>query len=276
MINRTSVSDDGAYPQFCYFAANRDDIFENFKTHPVYCRIIPGKLDNYHVPLGAAFLNIIFNHYNLIFDDDVWNKLTAHDKVGNPDLVTYSVRSNQGVERKITCSQLTPRYVKVAADILSFFDTDNIKVISEIGVGYAAQCNVLLNLLPDIQYNLVDLPEVLALAERCLNSINMNHNVRYFDGNHLYHNIHSDLVISEFAFSELFRPVQDIYLDKIILNSKAGYITWNDGNQHKIWDTDGYSLNDILSIIPGSKAIHLPPTMYQFNQETCTIIWGFI
>ena len=121
------------------------------------------------------------------------------------------------------------------------FDRNKIKVISEIGIGYAGQCNVLMSLLPDIQYNLVDLPEVLSLAERCLTEIGQTERIRYIDGTHLYNDVPSDLIISEFAFSELIKSVQDVYLEKIILKSKAGYITWNDGISKKVWNTDGYT-----------------------------------
>ena len=197
-------------------------------------------------------------------------KIFKHDLVGNPELVTYTLDD----KNKITCAQLTPRYIKVASDIFSMFDIDKIKIVTEIGVGYAGQCNVLKNVLDLDQYNLIDLPEVLMLAERCLTAIDMNDKVRFLDGTHLYHEVESDLLISEFAFSELTRQVQNIYLEKVILKSKAGYITWNDGIDKKVWNTDGYTLQEILSLIPGSRFVKIPPKMYQGDQETCTILWG--
>ena len=45
--------------------------------------------------------------------------------------------------------------------------------------------------------------------------------IKFVDGLHLYIEIHSDLVISNYAFSELKREVQDMYLEKVILNSNA-------------------------------------------------------
>lgn len=154
------------------------------------------------------------------------------------------------------------------------FDVNKIKTVAEIGVGYAGQCNVLMNVLDLEQYNLIDLPEVLSLVERCLTEIGLTEKVRYIDGTHLYHEVESDLLVSEFAFSELTRQVQDVYLEKVVLKSRAGYITWNDGINKKVWTTDGYTLQEILSLIPNSKAVQLPPKMFQGDQETCTILWG--
>lgn len=276
MARKTSVSDNGAFPEFCYMASKHDEIFQNFKVNPIYCQILPGRLDGYQVPLGAEFIKIFLSNPDFNIENINWEKVLKHDSVGNPEMVTYGINSSKSRSGRgtITCSQLTPRYIKVVSDIYSLFDVAKIKTISEIGVGYAGQCNVLMNLLPVEQYNLVDLPEVLSLAERCLTEIGQTDNIRYIDGTHLYHDITSDLLISEFAFSELIRRVQDVYLEKIILKSKAGYITWNDGIYKKVWNTDGYSLKEILSIIPGARAVQIPPKMYQGDQETCTILWG--
>ena len=273
MARQTSVSDNGTFPEFCYLAAKRDEVFRNFKVHPVYCQILPGRLFDYAVYIGAECLRSFLENPDFNIENVDWEKVLKHDSIGAPEMVTYGV-NHCGSTGTITCSQLTPRYIKVAADVFSMFDTQKIKVVAEIGVGYAGQCNVLMNLLPIEQYNLVDLPEVLLLAERCLTEIGLTENIRYIDGTHLYHDVPCDLLISEFAFSELVRSVQDVYLEKIILKSKAGYITWNDGIEKKVWDTDGYTLQEILSLIPGARAIQIPPKMYQGDQETCTILWG--
>ena len=94
--------------------------------------------------------------------------------------------------------------------------------------------------------------------------------VRFIDGTHLYHDVKSDLLISNYAFSELNKFVQDIYLEKVILNSKSGYITWN-GEGRKIWDTDGYGVDELLSKIPNSKIIPETPLSAEGN---VVIVWG--
>ena len=76
---------------------------------------------------------------------------------------------------------------------------------------------------------------VLALTEKFLNEIGkisefnapFAGEVRFLDGKHLYSDVPSDFCISNYAFSELTRAVQDSYLEKVILKSKAGYMAWN-------------------------------------------------
>ncbi len=265
MARKTSVSDNGSYPQFCYLASIRDDIFDNFKQHPVYCSIVE-HFSTWEIEIGAKYLDNIFNNYS--FSDDLWAGFLKNDSLGNPNVAEYVLG-----DKCLTASPTTLRYIKVLSDILALFDTDNIKKISEIGVGYGGQCHVIMQMFPQITYNLIDLPEVIALTEKYLNKLNHSKkDIRYIDGTHLYFDLPADLFISNYAFSELSKPVQDIYLDKIILKAKAGYITWNYGDQRlNTWDNDGYRLEEVLEKIPNSISIPENPPRTDFNS---IILWG--
>ena len=65
--------------------------------------------------------------------------------------------------------------------------------------------------------------------------------------------------------------MQDVYLEKIILNAKAGYITWNGGPIQDFFKLGGYNLEEILSKIPGAKTIPENPLT---APENCIIVWG--
>ena len=260
-------------------ASKHDEIFQNFKVHPTFSQIISNMVFPHDLPLFEEILTFILSEPNFKVTNEAREKILKHDALGNPQKISIKIPNyDTDSEREIICSPSYLRYLKVALDIFSLFDTSKIKTVSEIGVGYAGQCSVLMNLFPITQYNLVDLPEVLALAERCLTEVNQTDGVRFIDGTHLYHDVPADFFISSFAFSELMRSVQDVYLEKIILKSKAGYITWNDGIEQKVWDTDGYTLQEILSIIPGAEAVFIPPQTYQATQKViekvCVILWG--
>ena len=129
-----------------------------------------------------------------------------------------------------------------------------------------------MNALPIELYNLVDLPEVLSLTERFLTELDVAGDIRYIDGTHLYHDIPCDLVISNYAFSELAKFAQDIYIKRIIRRAKAGYITWNQSALKKGagWDK-GYSLEEFLSIMPEATTIPEEPLTAQGN---CIVVWG--
>ena len=77
-----------------------------------------------------------------------------------------------------------------------------------------------------------------------------------------------DLVISNYAFTELTREIQDVYLKKIILNSKKGYITYNDISPESF---KSYKKEELLKIIPNSRIIDEKPLTHERN---CIIIWG--
>ena len=165
MAVKTSASDNGVYPEFCYIASKHDEVFQNFKRHPVYNAI----LEHVSPELGAAYLEIILSNPDLKLDADKWKIFLQNDSIGNPNTATYHVGNAQ-----LTCSPTTLRYTKVLSDIVSLFDTDKIHIVSEIGIGYAGQCRILMNMLPIEEYNLIDLPEVLALSEKFLNKLNSN------------------------------------------------------------------------------------------------------
>ncbi len=77
-----------------------------------------------------------------------------------------------------------------------------------------------------------------------------------------------DLVISNYAFTELPRPVQDIYLQKVILNSKRGYITYNEITPIEF---KSYTSDELVAMIPGSKVFKEVPLTHPKN---CIIVWG--
>ncbi len=59
-----------------------------------------------------------------------------------------------------------------------------------------------------------------------------------------------------------------MYLGKIILKSKRGYITYNPLSHDAL---GGYSYDELLKIIPGSVRIDERPLTYKGN---CIIVWG--
>jgi hypothetical protein len=77
-----------------------------------------------------------------------------------------------------------------------------------------------------------------------------------------------DLVVSNYAFSELVRPVQDAYLENVILRAKSGYMIWNNLSSK---DLDGYSIRQLIRKRPGSKVLKEVPLSSKANR---LIVWG--
>jgi hypothetical protein len=129
------------------------------------------------------------------------------------------------------------------------------KRISEIGIGFGGQAGLINILDRPTQYSLFDIPPVLELTQKYLRSIDVNGNFEALDGR-VPKIIETDLVISNYAFSELNRKIQEEYLKNVILRSKMGYITWNNLSQTQL---GGYSLAELIRRIPDSEVIPETP-----------------
>lgn len=257
---KTSMSDDNAYPALCHAASEDEKFFKDFRRNFIYNRVLE------HVPQyqGQEYLDVINKNKTLEFTNEDWDNFRKNDLYGNPRVYPYEVNG-----RTMALSPTTLRYAKVLQDIVTLFDMDKIKTVAEIGIGYAGECRVLTSYVNGIEkYSLFDLPEVLGLAKRYLGKFGNTDHIRFVDGTNIDVDDEYDFVISNYAFSELIRDVQDVYLKKVILKSKAGYMTWNSLSCDVL---DGYKLEELLELIPGSSVIAEEPLTATNN---CIIIWG--
>lgn len=86
--------------------------------------------------------------------------------------------------------------------------------IVEIGVGYGGQCKIISDLYEFESYTLVDLPSCLPLAKKYLDHFEVR-NIICSTLDELDKKNQYDLVISNYAFSEITRGLQDDYIDKV-------------------------------------------------------------
>jgi putative sugar O-methyltransferase len=147
-------------------------------------------------------------------------------------------------------SPTTLRYIAVALEIEKEIDFQNIHKIVEIGAGYGGQAAILDKLIPNLEYFIFDLPLVQKLIGKYLSSLGM----RNFTHMSLADttNREFDLVISNYAFSELPKNLQIEYLEKVLLKSKNGYLIMNSGRGNSTGRSTGkLSLEEISDRIPG-------------------------
>jgi hypothetical protein len=249
---KTSMSDNEKYPNFCLKAANDLLVFSNFRQNEIYRQI----LEHVDAILGGEYLEeIVKTRPDLINEME---KIKANDLYGNPRL--YNYKSVGGI-----CPS-TLRYAKVLADLLNYFGSLDELKIAEIGVGYGGQCRVINAIARPSEYTLVDLKPALLLAKTYLDNYILSSVMKYTTMDELKNETY-DLVISNYAFTELRQEIQDVYLKKIILNSKHGYITYNDVTPE--WFRS-YKKEDLVRIIPSAKVIDEIPRTHKRN---CIIIW---
>lgn len=252
----TSISDDGSYPDFCEKASNDDATFATFKSNKIYTRV----LEHTSYEQGLDYLKIIKEKTPLLLNQIP--EFKKNDVYGAPATSHYS-------EIDTSISPTTLRYTKVLSDLIRLYSLSPLLNVCEIGVGYGGQCRINMSYLDIKKYTLVDLPQVLKLCQKFLSNFETSNNTCFKTMDELDMFESYDLVISNYAFSELKKDIQKIYLEKILLKSKSGYITYNT-LAHTI--LDGYSAADLANIIPGSKIIPEEPLTAEGNS---IVVWGF-
>ena len=204
------------YIDVCKKAVGDDDFFEKFKDDPMY-RVVLEHLDPGQ---GSYYLECIRRiNPRLIIQLE---KFSVNDTVGKPRDIC-PVKFNDGGQVLITPS--TIRYIKVLADLLSEFGSlDGMKIV-EIGGGYGGQAVVISQECSFDSYHLIDLEDPVSLAKKYLNHFKIE-NIGTYTPDSLP-DTDFDIVVSNYAFSEIAKSTQDLYIDKVLSRCARGYITWN-------------------------------------------------
>jgi hypothetical protein len=250
-LTATSISDTNIYNTICNLAAEDPRIFSKFKSCEQYREI----LEHVSRDLGLAY------YTELLKDEWIMKRLgiILQDGPGLPFRYTY-----KGIGR---VSPTNLRYAKVVSDLHKVFGKlDNYR-IAEIGVGYGGQCVGISKVFDFASYVMYDLASTLKLAQRYVSEMSPNVPVKMGD----YTNLVTqslDLVISNYAFSELQRELQEEYFSKIIAVSNRGFITYNDISPESFNYMD---YKEFAERIPGSEIFFENPTT---NEENRIILWG--
>lgn len=226
-----SISDRKEYKEICKNAAENESDFSNFKNNFHYNAI----LEHVSPEQGSLYLNYLdknFPEYTNYLE-----KFKGNDTYGNPKIFEYPQTG--------LISPSTLRYIKVLSDLKNLMGDLSGKKIIEIGPGYGGQCFILNQFFEGIEYSLVDMEESLLLSHKYLDKLGVNHRIiNPSEVDSLDEEF--DLVISNYAYSEVDREYQDKYWDKIISKSKRGYFTLNFVSD--IFGINSHSLNEISSI----------------------------
>lgn len=229
---QTSIMDERVYRSVCAQAAQDPAAFASFRAHPVY----QYGLEHVTYDQGLECLRIIQQRSAQF--------LTAFDRFKTSDLVGSPVCYEYETLGKI--APTTMRYIKIASDLQTLFGSlDGLSII-EIGGGYGGQCKILADLFNFKSYTIVDLPEPLALTKKFLSHCKVK-NVRLVSPDEYIPGQQYDLVISNYAFSECCRDVQQKYIDEILVYAHAGYLTCNVLPQESIKISYQHELLQVLT-----------------------------
>jgi putative sugar O-methyltransferase len=207
-------NDIGQYLYACKLAATDDSFFNRFKQDGRYRQILE------HVSLDEA---IQYTKEFCVSNSEVLkylDKFKENDLYGSPDLYDFD-----GLGK---ISPTTIRYIKNTFDIVKNFDISSIKNIVEIGGGYGGLCKTISSVIEFDNYVLFDLSEANLLSKKYISKFeHLEEKVQAFTLDELGEIDGIDLLISNYAFSEVSLDIQERYYNNIIKKSKNVYIVFN-------------------------------------------------
>jgi hypothetical protein len=168
-------------------------------------------------------------------------------------------------------SPTTLRYISVAVEIRNLFGSHLDRVV-EIGGGYGGQASILSKMNFYESYEIYDLPEVHELARKFLSEQDITDVT--FPGLSDSKSSRYDLVISNYAFSELPRKLQENYIFEVLLKSDRGFLIMNSGRSNKSGRSTGkVSLEEIKLLLPYIEVLEETP---KTGPDNYLIVWSLV
>jgi hypothetical protein len=241
---------DGSYLNIVELAVAEKRYFSKFKSNREYREI----LEHVNREQGSEYLNIMGGY------GTAQKGLVDFCKqdVSKPFRYTYAKFGR--------VSPTNLRYAKITLDLEKLFgSTKNFK-IAEIGIGYGGQCLAVSQQNAFSSYTFYDLPQVIRLSRKYLKLFDTDQ-FQISDGDFSVESNY-DLVISNYAFSEITRDLQERYMSSVVLKSKRGYVIYNDIGTSGF---DTMSIEEFVSRIPGSVMLNEAPLTHPRNK---LVVWG--
>jgi hypothetical protein len=205
------------------------------------CREYQQVLEHVTPYQGHAYLNYLKEQGVSIKELKRMTKdIHLFNKVGKPNLYLFP-----GIGR---ISPTLLRYATVNHNLGKLFGKlDNLR-ICEIGAGFGGQVMISGHFYEFSEWAIYDLPPVLDLQKRFFKEVNFPlDKIRFFSGIEPIHIQSGDLLISNYAFSELSRDYQMSYIKSVLRNFPMGYITWNTLAQREL---GGITIEEFATEIP--------------------------
>jgi hypothetical protein len=253
-----SDSDLTPYSSFVESAISDPATFRKFRRNFYYRTI----LEHVDYTLGQKYLKVLNEATIENFKNN--DKLRKLSEVGNPRLFFY---------RKIGwVSPTVLRYLFVNQHITEIFDVSKVHSIGEIGIGFGGQLAVSLEFLKPKSYAVYDLDSVIELTSKTIRQIGIDDLLVVRKSIDRLSSEKYDLVVSNYAFSELPKKTQIDYLRFVLSKSDRGYLTMNSGRTNISGRSEGkLSVEEILTYIPEAKIVEESPLT---GPDNYLIIWG--
>uniref|UniRef100_A0A6M3LDX4 Sugar O-methyltransferase n=1 Tax=viral metagenome TaxID=1070528 RepID=A0A6M3LDX4_9ZZZZ len=204
----------GKYLTVCETAVFHDNNFNRFRHLFDYCAVV----ETCSEALGREYYQKIVELIGEQQAQKDWPVWVENDLYGGPKKITID-----------TLGEIAPttlRYAYVAYHLRAIFGDLKRMNICEIGGGYGGQARMLSGLFGCADLTLIDLWPPLMLARKYLALYGMTP-AMYTAGAVGDIELHPDLLISNYAFSELDIAEQEIYYQNIVKNADRVYLVYN-------------------------------------------------
>jgi hypothetical protein len=219
------------YTDLCLQAVKDEEVFKDFKSRPDFTYM----LEHVTYEQGLGYLAEIKRLQPKLLNNI--ECFATNDSLGSPKTFRYD-------EINMEISPTTLRYVKALADLMTYFGSLDGMDIVEIGIGYGGQCKIINDYFVPKSYTLIDLPQVILLADKYLDCFEIQNTV--FQTPNWVSEARYDLCMSNYCFTEIDRPAQDMYAKTVINRSAKGYITCNHLNQRE--KEGAFTRNEIFNL----------------------------
>ena len=201
------------YAEICIEAVENDKTFKRFKQDSRYTAI----LEHVSPEQGKLYADGVLQ-YDI--DSELIESFKENDSIGGSSLYNYGEPFGR-------VSPSTLRYMQNALDISYFFGEGDLNKIVEIGGGYGGLCKTINCLCEFGEYHIYDMEPASKLQEKYLSNFDIAGKVIQHSEPEELEDI--DLLISNYAYSELGENLQDLYYNNVIKNSKKVYMILNKG-----------------------------------------------
>lgn len=242
----------------CELAARYDGVFKVFKRNRHYRTI----LEHVTELQGLEYLKVVKEEDAGLVK--YCSTFQENDLLGSPNTFDYDVGR---------FSPTTLRYVKVLADLKSAFGNLGGLDICEIGAGYGGQCKIISDVFNIASYTVIDLPRVLPLIQKYLNRCGVS-NIIYLTPDKIREPLRFDLVLSNYAFAECLRPMQNFYVERILDKAARGYLTYNfPGAFWTTAETSPYGKQEIIERLSKKHSIRVLEEKPRTGLMNFLLIW---
>ncbi len=203
------IYDQPVFANVFLLAVNDEDKFLHFKQNPFFNLL----WENLTLEEGKIWFQQMKKRCPIAFEK--LQTLHECDAIGSPRIYSFDEMGS--------FSPSTLRLVSIAGDIRQAAGDLSELHLVQIGADCGSLCKIIHDFFGFKTFTLIDLPEPLALAKKCLKKWGVE-NVIFLTLDEIPLDLPCDLVISDQSFSEFDRTYQRVFLDRIFSHSRSGYL----------------------------------------------------